>query len=343
MIRTLSNDLSKRNTFGMKVRCAAFLEFSEPADLDTLAWESLPAPVKVIGGGSNLLLTGDFPGTILHCAVRGIRFSPEGPGTVLLEAGAGETFDDLCSESARRRLWGLENLSLIPGETGGAAVQNIGAYGAEAKDAIVRVNAFDRRERKHVTLEAEDCRYGYRDSLFKQERDRYAVTSVIFRLSLLPRPRLDYRGIREALAKAGWDGDPAGLTPSFVREAVIAIRREKLPDPAVTGSAGSFFKNPVIPRRQFEALQKAERTRLGEIPHFELGESVKVPAAWLIDRCGLKGLRSGGAQVCPTQPLVLTNATGDALPADVLALERRVVESVEERFGILLHPEVEHL
>ena len=343
MIRNLPTDLSRRNTFGMKVRCARLLEFTEAADLDALDWGALPAPVKVIGGGSNLLFTGDFPGTLLHAAVRGIRFTEAPDGTLLLEAGAGEPFDGLCAEAARRGLWGLENLSLIPGEAGGAAVQNIGAYGVEVKDVLVRVEAYDRHAAGHVTLAAADCGYGYRDSRFKREPDRFVVTGAVFRLRCGLSPQLGYRGIREALQRGGWAGDPAGLTPQAVREAVIGIRREKLPDPAETGSAGSFFKNPVLARADFDALQERERDALGEIPHYDLGESVKVPAAWLIDRCGLKGRRRGGAQVFPTQPLVLVNATGDAAPEDVLALEEAIIERVRERFGICLHPEVEHI
>lgn len=343
MIRNLPTDLSRRNTFGMKVRCARLLECTEAADLDALDWDALPAPVKVIGGGSNLLFTGDFPGTLLHAAVRGVRFTDAPDGTVLLEAGAGEPFDGLCADAARRGLWGLENLSLIPGEAGGAAVQNIGAYGVEVKDVLVRVEAYDRQAAGHVALAAADCGYGYRDSRFKREPDRFVVTGAVFRLRRDRSPQLGYRGVREALQRGGWDGDPAGLTPQAVREAVIGIRREKLPDPAETGSAGSFFKNPVLARADFDALQERERDAFGEIPHYDLGGSVKVPAAWLIDRCGLKGLRRGGAQVCPTQPLVLVNATGDAAPEDVLALEEAIIETVRERFGIRLHPEVEHI
>jgi UDP-N-acetylmuramate dehydrogenase (EC 1.1.1.158) len=249
--------------------------------------------------------------------------------------GAGVVWDHFVSETCRHGLWGAENLSLIPGEVGAAAVQNIGAYGVEVKDLISGVVCFDLQERKKVKFTRDECRYGYRDSLFKQPeaKGRYVVTSVLLRLSRKPAPRLDYKGLHEALEGR----EP--LTPQAVRDAIIRIRRAKLPDPEELGSAGSFFKNPVVSREDFARISPD-----GSAPHYELPDgSVKVPAAWLIDRCGFKGATEGGAAVYDKQPLVLVNASGQASPQEVLSLEQRIINGVQERFGVTLHPEVEHI
>jgi len=249
--------------------------------------------------------------------------------------GAGVVWDHFVAETCRHGLWGAENLSLIPGEVGAAAVQNIGAYGVEVGDIVSGVVCFDLRERKKVKLTQEECRYGYRDSLFKQpeNKGRYIVTSVLFRLTRKHSPKLEYKGVRDAL-----DGvEPQ--TPQEVREAIIRIRREKLPDPEEIGSAGSFFKNPVVSREQFARISPD-----GSAPHYDLPDgTVKVPAAWLIDRCGFKGAVEGGAAVYERQPLVIVNASGTASPQEVLALEQRIINGVQERFGVTLHPEVEHI
>jgi len=219
-------------------------------------------------------------------------------------------------------------------------VQNIGAYGVEAKDIIETVHAFDRTARAFVDIPGADCGYGYRTSLFKTDwKGRYIVTAVTFRLSAVPCPRLDYGGVRKALA----DREP---TPQAIRDTVIGIREQKLPDPAVVGSAGSFFCNPVIGREHFERIVATAREDNGpayEVPHYDVGERVKVPAAWMIDQCGFKGMRLGGAQVYPKQPLVIVNATGKATPEEIIALERRVIDTVRDKYGIELHPEVEHI
>ena len=229
---------------------------------------------------------------------------------------------------------------LIPGEVGASAVQNIGAYGVEAKDIIDTVHAFDRTTRAFVDIPGADCGYGYRTSLFKTDwKGRYIITAVTFRLSAVPQPKLDYGGVRKALG----DREP---TPQVIRETVIGIREQKLPDPKVTGSAGSFFCNPVIERDHFEkivAIAKAENGPEYEVPHYDVGERVKVPAAWMIDQCGFKGAREGGAQVYPKQPLVIVNETGEATPDEIIALEQRVIGTIREKYGIELHPEVEHV
>ena len=396
-------DLSQRNTFGMKVSCRLYVEVTEPEDLLALDFDALPQPLFVMGGGSNLLFTGDFPGTVLHMANQGIRFldsalsgsarndkndsvistKAEGRVEKSVRVAAGVVFDDFCAWAASEGLWGPENLSLIPGEVGASAVQNIGAYGVEAKDIIDTVHAFDRTTRTFVDIPGADCGYGYRTSLFKTDwKGRYIITAVTFRLSTVPQPKLDYGGVRKAierriegmgsetyatlgLSEGGahlWEGrrsqsdrrvsDPIpsmpdeNLTPQFIRDTIISIRQQKLPDPKEVGSAGSFFCNPVIGREHFErivAIAKAENGPEYEVPHYDVGDRVKVPAAWMIDQCGFKGMRLGGAQVYPKQPLVIVNATGTATPEEIVALEQRVIGTIKEKYGIELHPEVEHV
>lgn len=343
MIRIYKDrDISKRNTFGMKVSCSCYVAYDTLEDLFKMDFQEFPAPVRCIGSGSNLLFTGDFKGTLLHSGIKFLREVGHGEDEVLVEAGAGAVFDDFVDWACSLGLWGAENLSLIPGEVGAAAVQNIGAYGVEAKDIIVRVNCFDRRTCDIVTFENSQCEYGYRSSFFKSEeaRDRYIVTSVLFRLSSEPCPKLEYGNIRAAL-----DGREANA-PGDVRNAIIGIRRAKLPDPSETGSAGSFFKNPVISEEHFARIEREAQAESGpdcRVPHFAADGGVKVPAAWMIERCGLKGERLGGAAVYDKQPLVIVNLTGDASPEDILSLERKIIKAVRDKFGVELHPEVEHL
>ena len=360
-----------------------YVEVTDPEDLLTLDFNALPQPLFVMGGGSNLLFTGDFPGTVLRMANQGRSVMPGSTGHLVVRVAAGVVFDDFCAWAAAEGLWGPENLSLIPGEVGASAVQNIGAYGVEAKDIIDTVHAFDRQERRFVDIPSADCGYGYRTSLFKTDwKGRYIIIAVTFRLSTVPQPKLDYGGVRKAierriegmgsetyatlgLLEGGahlWEGrrsqsdrrvsDPIpsipdeNLTPQFIRDTIIGIREQKLPDPKEIGSAGSFFCNPVIDREHFErivSIAKAENGPDYEVPHYDVGEKVKVPAAWMIDQCGFKGMRLGGAQVYPKQPLVIVNATGAATPEEIVALERRVIDTIKQKYGIELHPEVEHV
>lgn len=329
-------DLSHRNTFRMRVRCALYVEITEEADLLSLDWDALPQPVMVLGGGSNLLFTGDFPGTVLHVGI-GVesRMGMDGKD-LLITVSAGVVFDDFCAWAAEEGLWGPENLSLIPGECGASAVQNIGAYGVEAKDILAGIRAYDRQEGRFVDIDPKDCEYGYRTSRFKTEwKGRFVITAVTYRLSREPRPQLDYRGL---------SGLPADT--KAIREAIIAIRRKKLPDPEEIGSAGSFFCNPVIDREHFErivAIAKADNGPDYAVPHYEVGDQIKVPAAWMIEQCGFKGRRLGGAQVYPNQPLVIVNASGEASPEEIVGLEKQVIDGVKAKYGITLHPEVEHV
>lgn len=332
MKRIENYDLSARNTFRMRVKCALFIEYDSAKELESLDFESLPRPIVHIGEGSNLLFTGDFPGTVLHSNIKYIKYIDMGFDDVPVAVGAGVKFDDFVANVCGNGMWGAENLSLIPGEVGAAAVQNIGAYGVEVKDIIKGVVCFDTVERRSVKFTASELDYGYRDSFFKhpENKGRYIVTSVLFRLSRTPKPRLEYKGL------AGIDAS----SPQSIREAVIGIRNSKLPDPAEKGSAGSFFKNPVVSAAVFARIAEGYET----VPHFILdGGFVKIPAAWMIEQCGFKGAVEGGAAVYQKQPLVLVNETGEATPEDIITLEKRIIKGVEERFGVTLSPEVEHL
>ena len=393
-------DLTRMNTFGMKVKARCFIEYDSVADLVDIEFEELARPVLHIGGGSNLLFTDDFKGTVLHSKIDFIEVldecqsDPAAP--VLVSVGAGVVFDDFCAWAAKEGLWGVENLSYIPGEVGASAVQNIGAYGVEVKDVIRRVYCYDTVEEEFVSFGVEECEYGYRDSVFKdpEVKGRYIVTHVVFALSREPRPRLEYGHLKEAVS-ASLSGDPriepsvlthplAGggmspesnaetasrLTPMMIRKVIIKIRKEKLPEPSVVGSAGSFFKNPVISREHFERIEAAAKAEFGpdyKVPHYIIetepspchpepsachperseGSSpeplVKVPAAWMIEQCGWKGRRSGGAAVWEKQPLVIVNYTGEAYPEEIVGLEKRIIASVKAKFGVELHPEVEHI
>ncbi|MCR4568919.1 MAG: FAD-binding protein [Bacteroidales bacterium] len=389
--RIPSYDLSNRNTFRMRVRCALYVELTEEADLEALDWNALPQPVMVMGGGSNLLFTKDFPGTVLHVSMADCH-SEQSEESVFVTCGAGVVFDDFCAWAAEEGLWGPENLSLIPGEVGASAVQNIGAYGVEAKDIIAEIRAWDRLEGRFVTIDPADCAYGYRTSKFKTEwKGRYIITAVTYRLSYIPQPKLDYGGVRKALeargVAVGAPGDsvrfalsgpshcparpqserPASgplplyssgggqapgaptatpLTPQLIRNTIIDIRNQKLPDPEEIGSAGSFFCNPVISKEHFQRIVAIAQEENGpdyQVPHFEVGDQIKVPAAWMIDQCGFKGAVNGGAQVYPKQPLVIVNASGSATPEEIIGLEKRVIDTIAAKYGITLHPEVEHV
>ena len=350
------------NTFGMKVKARCFMEYDSVADLVDIEFEELARPVLHIGGGSNLLFTDDFKGTILHSRINFIeildecRCIPETPchfdqaqrveKSVLVSVGAGVVFDDFCAWVAKEGLWGVENLSYIPGEVGASAVQNIGAYGVEVKDVIHKVYCYDTVEEEFVNFSVEECGYGYRDSIFKnpEVKGRYIVTHVVFALSRCGKPKLDYGHLREAVETTAAGKD---ITPDIIRRVIIKIRKEKLPEPSVMGSAGSFFKNPVISVEHFARIESAAKAEHGpdvKVPHYDLPDgTVKVPAAWLIEQCGWKGRRSGGAAVYDKQPLVIVNCTGDAYPEEIIGLERRIIASVKSRFDIDLHPEVEHV
>lgn len=349
---TYYQDMTRLNTFGMKVKARCFVEYDSVADLVDIEFEELARPVLHIGGGSNLLFTDDFKGTVLHSKIDFIEIiSDESQEPVLVSVGAGVVFDDFCAWAAKEGLWGVENLSYIPGEVGASAVQNIGAYGVEVKDVIKTVYCYDTVDEEFVNFDVEDLGYGYRDSAFKDPeiKGRYVVTHVVFALSRTPQPKLDYGHLKEAV-DCHFDRaerEEKSLSPALIRKVIIKIRKEKLPETSVMGSAGSFFKNPVITAEHFariEAAAKAEKGSEYNVPHYDLPDGmVKVPAAWMIEQCGWKGRRSGGAAVWEKQPLVIVNYTGEAFPEEIIGLERRIIASVKDKFGVELHPEVEHI
>lgn len=282
-------------------------------------------PYIIIGGGSNLLLTKDFPGIVVRSDILGIQIDDN-----RMTCGSGEVFDEIVEASLMAGLYGLENLSLIPGDVGASAVQNIGAYGVEAKDYIESIEAVEISTGKVVTIQAKDCGYGYRQSKFKTDwKNKYLITHVTYRLSTIFKPHLEYGNLKGTLG-------PGPIVPFRLREVIVGIRNEKLPDPKVMGNAGSFFMNPIVPRAQYEALA----VRYPEMPHYEVdAERVKIPAGWMIDQCGWKGKSLGRAGVHDKQALVLVNlggATGD----EIVKLCQAIQKDVKEKFGIEIHPEV---
>ena len=325
--------LLPHNTFGMDVKASVFIEYASVKELK----EVLSLYVKDnqwlhIGKGSNLLFTGDFSGIILHSAIKGYEVIHEDTNEVVVRVGAGEVWDDFVAMTVENEWYGAENLSLIPGEVGASAVQHIGAYGVEAKDLIVGVEAIEVSTGKESIFKNEECGYAYRESVFKSSlKYQYLVTHVSYRLKKTPCYHLDYGNIRLELEK-----QKARLTLANVRQAIISIREAKLPDPKLQGNAGSFFMNPVISRKHFEALL----VDYPLMPHYEVdAESIKIPAAWMIDQCGWKGKRLGRAGVHDKQALVLVNL-GGAVGTEVIALSEAIQKSVYEKFGINILPEV---
>lgn len=327
--------LDARNTFGVRARAPMLVEVNDTAVLPELfGYAMLRAPdLLILGGGSNLLLAADPPGAVLSLETRTIRPLADDGDTAIVRADAGVIWHDFVLWTLGHGLTGLENLALIPGTVGAAPIQNIGAYGVEVRESVHVVEAFDRKHRGFVRLAASECAFGYRDSLFKHQPERYLVTAVEFRLSRRFRPRLDYAGIPEELRAMGVTDTPRAAQ---VAEAVIRIRRRKLPDPAVLGNAGSFFKNPIVPTAQAEALLAVNPG----MPVFRSAgaDRRKLSAAWLIEQCGWKGHRDGDAGVSAQHALVLVNH-GQASGQDLLALARRITASVHDRFGVALEPE----
>ena len=324
------------NTFGIAARCARFLEYASVEEAQRvcalLRGDGL-APFMLLGAGSNLLLTGDYDGTVVHSAIKGKSMLDDGLGNVVLRCGSGETWDDVVAWTVELGLGDLAALSLIPGDVGESAVQNIGAYGSEVGQFVREVHAVELLTGKRVVIKGEDCGYGYRDSRFKHEwRGCFLITHVVYALRRGTMPCLDYGNIRQELQRRGM----AEPTPSELRQVIIDIRRSKLPDPGQWGNAGSFFMNPVVPRTQYEALA----ARYPQMPHYYLNEALeKIPAGWLIDQCGWKGRSMGRAGVYEKQALVLVNL-GGATGAEIVSLCQAIQRDVKQQFGIDLKPEV---
>lgn len=335
--------LLDRNTFGIDQCCDRLMEYENDRDAVSLAAECRGAGrFLLLGGGSNLLLTQDFHGLVVTPDRRfEVSVLPDttDPDKVRVRCWAGTTFDDVVAYTVDKGYYGLENLSLIPGECGASAVQNIGAYGAEIKDTLCCIEAVEIATGKQVAISNADCQYGYRQSRFKGEwKDKYIITYVTYRLSRTFRPYLDYGNIRRVLDEYHFSTDT--LTARQLREVVVSIRRQKLPDPAVTGNAGSFFMNPIVDAATFEAL-KSQHPDLHyfEVKRADGSSGYKIPAGWMIDQCGWKGRSLGPAGVHDKQALVLVNR-GGAKGRDIVALMHAIQKDVQERFGLEIRPEV---
>ena len=325
--------LQGRNTFHVAARAELLIDVTDAKVLPALL--ALPAlkkgPLLVHGAGSNTLFTRDWPGVVLSMAATGIRVLENRADAALIRVEAGENWNDFVHWSLAHGLAGLENLALIPGTVGAAPIQNIGAYGVEVREFVATVEAFDRRSGTLQRLSNAECGFAYRDSVFKRDPRRYIVTAVEFLLPRTHELKLDYAGVREELAAMGVDA-PGPVT---LAEAVMRLRTRKLPNPALIGNAGSFFKNPVVDAQMAYALRR-EHPALPAWP--APGEQQKLSAAWLIESSGFKGLREGDAGVSSQHALVLVNH-GKASGAQIWALAQRVREGVKQRFGILLEPE----
>lgn len=332
-----NKDITGLTTFHIPVKASLYCRFENLDQLKaiTLREEFLNNEFFVLGGGSNVLFNGDFKGLVLHSAIKGIKIYHKDQNTVFAIAGAGENWDDFVSYTVSEGLVGLENLSGIPGTVGASPVQNIGAYGVEAGNLIHKVECFDLVTRETITLTAKECKFGYRDSLFKNEgKGRYIVLRVSFRLSPSSKAsHLEYGPLKQLEERLG-------KVPSIadVRSEVIKIRNHKLPDPSLIGNAGSFFKNPVVRIYFYREVMSA---LFPDIPYYETDDPyyVKIPAAWLIEHAGLKGYSIGGAEVYPRQCLVIANK-GDASSKDVIEVMNHVKQEVLKKFGVALHPEV---
>lgn len=330
--------LLAHNTFGIEVSCDRFIEYTTEAEAQEAACviTSSEKPFLIVGEGSNLLLTSDFAGVVVHSAIKGIDVVPA-PTTdanhVYVRCGSGVVWDDVVAYSVEQGWHGAENLSLIPGEVGASAVQNIGAYGAEAKDLVWSIEAIEIATGKSVVISNADCHYAYRQSRFKNEwHNRYLITYVTYRFSLTFNPDLDYGNIRHSLEQKGI----AEPTAQQLRDTIIDIRQHKLPDPKVMGNAGSFFMNPIVSREVYEHLA----AQYEEMPHYVVdADHIKIPAGWMIEQCGWKGATLGRAGVHDRQALVLVNR-GGATGADVVCLYKRIISDVQQKFGIEIHPEV---
>jgi len=321
------------NTFGIDVKATQLTICSNTEDLmDYLSdIPKLPKPILVLGGGSNILFTKDFEGTIIYPRIKGIEVTKEDNTSIWLKVGAGEEWDDLVDYCVRNDWYGLENLSYIPGNVGASPVQNIGAYGVEAQDCIEKVNGIMLENAEPFAFTKDQCQFGYRQSIFKKDlKAKTVITSVIFKLSKQPVFTLDYGHIKEALEAKG------DITLENIRNTIIDIRKSKLPEPEELGNAGSFFKNPVIKLDVFKHLLKDHPNA----PHYPVdADHVKIPAGWLIETAGWKGKTLGPAGVHHQQALVLVNH-GDASGLDILKLANQIIVDIRAHFDITLEPEV---
>lgn len=333
MVLKENASLKKYNTFGVEATARHFAIFSSADELATLL-DQAPQPVVVLGGGSNILLMDDILGTVLINGIRGIDLVDEDDRYLYVQVGAGENWHGFVKYCLARDWAGVENLSLIPGSVGAAPMQNIGAYGVELKEVFHELEAWDLHDGKVRMFTLNDCHFGYRDSVFKREyKDRFIILDVTFRLNRVPVFHTEYGAIREELEKMNV------REPSIraISDVVIRIRTAKLPDPAVIGNAGSFFKNPTIPNAQFTELKSRFPDIIG-YPDPGSGMT-KLAAGWLIEQCGWKGYRRGDAGCHERQALVLVNY-GGATGREIYDLSEDILRSVQQRFGVTVEREV---
>ena len=327
--------LKHHNTFGMEAKASRFMEYANVEDAQQIAavLRAEQEPFLIIGSGSNLLLTADFEGIVVHSVIKGIEKRTGEDGATVVRCGSGELWDDVVAWCVGEGLGHLVNLSLIPGEVGASVVQNIGAYGSEVSEFVASIEAVDIATGERVTIAPADCDYGYRKSKFKTVwKNKYLITAVEYLLPAETQLNVAYGNIRAELERRGIDKP----TADELRSTIIGIRQNKLPDPAVEGNAGSFFMNPVVPRAKYEELAALYEG----MPHYDVDdEHVKIPAGWMIEQCGWKGKSLGRAGVHAKQALVLVNrggATGD----EVVRLCEAIRRDVKEKFGINIYPEV---
>lgn len=315
----------------MDVKADRLIEFANEDELKS-ALTGAVKPLLFMGGGSNLLFLNNYSGTVLHSVIDNINIVAEDDNSVSVRVGSGVVWDDFVAYCVEKGWWGVENLSLIPGEVGASAVQNIGAYGVEVKDVLQSIEAISVDDLSKRIFTNAECNYAYRDSIFKKSlKGKYVITYVTYRLSKKANPNIGYGALKSVLAE----------NPSLkeIRDAIIAVRNSKLPDPKVYGNAGSFFMNPVIPMEQFVELQ----SRYPDIPSYPASDGyIKVPAGWLIEKSGWKGKSLGNAAVYEKQALVLINR-GGATGMEIKHLADTIIEDIKEIFGITLHAEVNYI
>ena len=331
--------LKPYNTFGIASYAKYFARFGSVAELeecltpDQFSTLNSQFSTLILGGGSNILFTKNFDGLVLKNELKGIELVKEDADHVYLKAGAGENWHRFVQYSIQKNLAGVENLSLIPGNVGASPMQNIGAYGVEIKDVFHSLEAFHLQDKKTVTFNLNDCEFGYRESVFKGKyKGQFVITAVTYRLNKKPSFNISYGAIAQELEMMG----VKDLSIANISEAVINIRRSKLPDPAEIGNAGSFFKNPEIENEQFVQLKEQFPAIVGYDLH---NGKTKLAAGWLIEQCGWKGYRKGDAGCHSKQALVLVNY-GNAKGKEIYNLSKEIIDSVEEKFGVTLHREV---
>jgi UDP-N-acetylmuramate dehydrogenase len=327
-------NLSDLNTFGISARAKFFVEIREENDLKELfgASEFKDSAKLFLGGGSNVLFTKDFDGLVILNKLKGIEILTQDSDTATIRAMGGEIWHDLVNFTVERGWWGVENLALIPGTVGAAPIQNIGAYGVELKDTLLNVEAFDINTGEKKIFNKEECEFGYRDSVFKNRlKNKYFITAITLKLSKVEKKNINYKILQEYLEKNKIEVKNS----KDVSNAIVVIRKSKLPDPKIIGNAGSFFKNVFIATTKFKKLLE----KYPEMPYFEEDNIVKIPAGWLIEQCGWKGKRIGNVGVHEKQALVLVNH-GGATGREIIEMADNIVSSVKEKFGLELVPEV---